>query len=137
MYNELKEIQKLIFKGDDLMDQDTLFELQDRITELTLTVAIKENKTNDLVKSFPWLYKVEERKVWNMFPSKEIIQVIKNRYSKGQRVELVNMNDPYTTLKPGDKGYVDFVDDYGTVFVNWDNGSKLGVVYGEDAIKKI
>ena len=68
---------------------------------------------------------------------KEIIQVIKNRYSKGQRVELVNMNDPYTTLKPGDKGYVDFVDDCGTVFVNWDNGSKLGIIYNKDAIKKI
>ena len=63
MYNELKEIQKLIFKGDDLMDQETLFELQDRITELTLQVAQKENKTDDLVKSFPWLYKVEERSV--------------------------------------------------------------------------
>lgn len=61
MYNELKEIQKLIFKGDDLMNQETLFELQEKITELTLTVAQKENKTNDLVKSFPWLYQVEER----------------------------------------------------------------------------
>ena len=32
---------------------------------------------------------------------------------------------------------VDFVDDIGTVFVNWDNGSRLGVVYGEDVIKRI
>lgn len=61
MYNELKELLKLVFKDDDRMDQDTLFELQDKITELTLQVAQKENKTNDLVKSFPWLYQVEER----------------------------------------------------------------------------
>jgi len=47
--------------GGSSLDQETLFELQEKITELTLTVAQKENKTNDLVKSFPWLYKVEER----------------------------------------------------------------------------
>lgn len=46
------------------------------------------------------------------------------------------MSDPYTTLKPGDKGTVNFVDDTATVFVDWDNGSTLGVVYGEDVIKK-
>ena len=56
MYNELKEILKLSFKDDDRMDQDTLFDLQDRITDLTLRIAQKENKTDDLVKSFPWLY---------------------------------------------------------------------------------
>lgn len=56
MYNELKELLRLSFKDDDRMDQDTLFELQDKITELTLQVAQKENKTNDLVKSFHWLY---------------------------------------------------------------------------------
>jgi len=56
MYNELKELLKLTFKDDDRMDQDTLFDLQDRITDLTLRVAQKENKTDDLVKSFPWLY---------------------------------------------------------------------------------
>lgn len=61
MYNELKEILKLSFKDDDRMDQDTLFDLQDRITDLTLRIAQKENKTDDLVKSFPWLYQVEER----------------------------------------------------------------------------
>lgn len=61
MYNELKEILKLSFKDDDRIDQDTLFDLQDRITDLTLRIAQKENKTDDLVKSFPWLYQVEER----------------------------------------------------------------------------
>lgn len=61
MYNELKELLKLSFKDDDRMDQDTLFELQDRITELALQVAIKENQTYDLLKNFSWLYKVEER----------------------------------------------------------------------------
>ena len=59
MYNELKKIQQLIWKDDDRMDQDTLFELQDCVSGLILEVAKKENKTNDLTKSFPWLYKTE------------------------------------------------------------------------------
>jgi hypothetical protein len=53
----------------------------------------------------------------------------------GKRIELVSTTDPYTSLKPGDKGTVDFVDDIGTVHVTWDNGSKLGLVPGEDQFK--
>ena len=47
------------------------------------------------------------------------------------------MDDPYSKLKPGDKGTVSCVDDTGTVFVNWDCGSSLGAVYGVDEIRKI
>jgi hypothetical protein len=47
------------------------------------------------------------------------------------------MNDPYSTLKPGDKGTVDFIDDTGTIFCNWDSGSTLGIVYGEDVVKRL
>jgi len=56
MYEELKKIQSLLWKDDDRMDQETLFELQDYVSKLILNVAKEENKTNDLVKSFPWLY---------------------------------------------------------------------------------
>lgn len=56
MYEQLKEIQKLIFKDDDLMQQDTLFDLQEKIALLTLQVAQHEGKTEDLIKSFKWLY---------------------------------------------------------------------------------
>lgn len=45
------------------------------------------------------------------------------------------MTDPHTHLKPGDLGTVDFVDDTGTVFVNWDSGPTLGTVYGADEIR--
>ena len=51
------------------------------------------------------------------------------------RIELVSMSDPYTSLKPGDRGTVTFVDDTGTVSVDWDNGSTLGAIYGEDEIR--
>ena len=59
----------------------------------------------------------------------------KERYKPGCRVELVSMSDPYTDLKPGDRGEVTDIDAIGTVFVNWDNGSKLGIAYGADEIK--
>jgi hypothetical protein len=62
---------------------------------------------------------------------------LRNEYPPGTRVELVQMNDPYAKVKPGDKGTVDFIDDTGTLFCKWDNGSTLGVVYGEDQVKRL
>ncbi len=71
------------------------------------------------------------------FPSKETVARLREMYPKGTRVELVSMDDPYTRLKPGDKGRVDFVDDGGTLHTAWDNGSHLGIVYGVDQVRKI
>ena len=71
------------------------------------------------------------------FPSRAVVERLREQYPRGTRVELISMNDPYTKLKSGDRGTVSFVDDFGTVFVNWDCGSGLGVVYGEDRIRKI
>ena len=67
----------------------------------------------------------------------EMLQALKSQYPPGTRVELVRMEDPYTRLKPGDQGSVSFIDDTGTIFVNWDSGSRLGVVFGEDEIRNI
>ena len=70
--------------------------------------------------------------------SREALQHIREQYPVGARVELTKMRDPYnTTLYPGTKGTVLFVDDIGTIHVAWDCGSSLGVVYGEDACKVI
>ena len=73
----------------------------------------------------------------NNFPKPEVVTALKARYPKGTRVELVSMDDPYTSLKPGDQGTVEYVDDIGTIFVRWDNGSGLGVAYGADIIHKL
>ena len=72
-----------------------------------------------------------------VFPDKSTVDRIRNEYPAGTRVELVSMNDPYTKIPKGTKGTVRTVDDTGTIFVNWDNGSGLGVVYGEDMCRKI
>lgn len=50
----------------------------------------------------------------------------------GKRVTLLRTSDPYTNLKAGDEGVVNYIDDTGTVFVKWDNGSSLGLIEGED-----
>ena len=73
----------------------------------------------------------------NGFPSPALVERRRAQYPTGCRVELVSMDDPYTKLRPGDQGTVSFVDDIGTVFVDWDSGSKLGVAYAADQIKKI
>lgn len=73
----------------------------------------------------------------NRFPSKEIVENLRREYPVGTRIELVHMDDPYSKLKPGDQGTVRVVDDIGTIFCNWDCGSSLGVVYGEDTIRKL
>ena len=64
------------------------------------------------------------------------IGMLRINYPKGTRVELVKMDDakapPIGTL-----GTVTTVDSIGTIHVNWDNGSTLGVVLGEDICWKI
>ncbi len=69
--------------------------------------------------------------------SKETLTMLREKYPAGTRVELVNMEDPYTSLTAGDKGTVRHVDDMGTIHINWDCGSSLGVVYGVDIVKRI
>ena len=73
----------------------------------------------------------------NEIISKAALEARRARYQPGTRVELVRMTDPYTNLKPGDRGTVTTIDSIGTVFVDWDSGSTLGVAYGADEIKVI
>lgn len=73
----------------------------------------------------------------NGFPSKETVARVRKMYPSGCRVALISMNDPYTELSAGEHGSVELVDDTGTVFVAWDSGSHLGVVYGVDVIKRL
>ena len=69
--------------------------------------------------------------------SRKEVEVLRKRYPKGTRVELVSLEDPYARIPEGTKGTVDAVDDIGTIHVRWDNGSRLGAVPGVDEIKVI
>ena len=68
---------------------------------------------------------------------KEYITLLKNKYPKGTRVKLIYTSDPYTRLQSGECGTVRIVDDVGTIHINWDRGSCLGLIPGEDAFKII
>lgn len=69
------------------------------------------------------------------FPSKDIVERIRRQYPAGCRVELLRMDD--VQAPPiGTKGTVTGVDDTASIMVNWDNGSGLNVVYGEDLCRR-
>ena len=53
------------------------------------------------------------------------------QYLIGKRVVFMRSSDPYTKLVWGDEGIVNSVDDLGTVHINWDNGSTLGMITSE------
>ncbi len=72
-----------------------------------------------------------------MFPSEATVKSLREQYPEGTRVALVNMDDPYSKLSPGDRGTVRHVDDAGTIHVRWDSGSGLGIAYGEDSCRKL
>lgn len=50
----------------------------------------------------------------------------------GVRIRLISTTDEFTRLRYGDEGTVTLIDDTGTVFVKWDNGSSLGLLAGHD-----
>ena len=70
-------------------------------------------------------------------PSRKTIERLNREYPEGTRVELQEMDDPYSKIPIGTKGTVMDVDDMGTIHVKWDNGSHLGIVYGVDRCRKI
>lgn len=68
--------------------------------------------------------------------SREALQALRDRFPRGTRVELVQMDDPQAP-PVGTKGTVLGVDDIGSIMVRWDNGSGLNVAYGEDVCRKM
>lgn len=72
-----------------------------------------------------------------IYIKKEELDALRERYPQGCRVELVRMEDPYREMPPGLKGVVTGVDDSGSIHVDWQNGSSLAVIFGEDHAVKI
>ena len=67
---------------------------------------------------------------------RETIEYLRESFPRGCRVEILRMADPQAP-PVGALGTVIGVDDVGTIHVNWDNGSSLGVAYGEDDCRRI
>ena len=70
------------------------------------------------------------------FPNRATVERVKAAYPRGTRVELIEMNDPQAP-PIGTRGTVVAVDDTASLIMNWDNGSGLNVVYGEDRVRVV
>ena len=70
------------------------------------------------------------------FPSREQIELVRRQYPAGARIRLVQMDDPQAP-PIGTEGTVTGVDDTGSILVDWDNGSGLNVVHGEELVMRI
>ena len=68
------------------------------------------------------------------FPSREQIAVLRERYPRGTRVELLGMNDPQAP-PTGTMGEVMGVDDAGQILVRWETGSSLSLISGVDSFR--
>ena len=71
-----------------------------------------------------------------MQSNERIVKRIKELYSVGCRVVLDKMDDKQAP-PVGTQGTVMFVDAIGTIHVNWDTGSSLGVALGGDQRHRI
>lgn len=71
-----------------------------------------------------------------MFINKTKLEFLRKKYPVGCRVELLRMDD-FQAPPIGTKGTVRGVDDIGSIMVDWDNGSGLNVIYGEDSCRRI
>lgn len=72
----------------------------------------------------------------NLHMRPEMLKRIREKYPVGCTVEIIEMCDPYRDMPAGLRGTVTHVDDTGTVFADWENGSTLGAVFGEDRIRR-
>ena len=70
------------------------------------------------------------------FPDRRFVEMLREQYPVGCRVELIEMNDVQAPPR-GTRGTVRGVDDIGSIMVSWDNGCGLSVAYGEDSCRKV
>ena len=82
-------------------------------------------------------YAVDKVLNMNDMIAKAALEARRERYKPGTRIEIVRLEDPLTSLKPGDRGWTEFIDDTGTVFAKFDDGTSLGCLYGVDEIRKV
>ena len=73
----------------------------------------------------------------NLTIKKEELEALREKYPPGCRVELVKMDDPFREMPPGLQGVVTGIDDSGSSHVDWQNGSSLAVIFGEDECRKV
>ena len=71
------------------------------------------------------------------FPTRAQVEAIRAQYPKGTKVRMIRMADDPRPVPAGMVGEVTFVDDIGSVFTRWQNGSGLAFIPGDDAVEII
>lgn len=56
------------------------------------------------------------------------VKEIREKYINGTRIKLLSDMDDKQPIKAGEMAEVEYVDDMGTIHVEWDNGRTLGIV---------
>lgn len=72
----------------------------------------------------------KQSKARNFTP--EEVEYIKHKYITGTKIKLIKIYDLLSTIPSETTGVIERVDDRGTLHINWDNGSTLGLVVGTD-----
>ena len=70
-------------------------------------------------------------------PTRAQVERIRKQYPKGTKVRLNSMPEDPRPIPAGTVGSVQFVDDIGSVFTNWTNGSGRAFIPGTDSVSII
>lgn len=70
------------------------------------------------------------------FPNEKELEKIRQEYPVGTKVQLISMRDAQAP-PAGTIGEVQFVDDFGSIHVHWQNGSSLAVIPDVDEVRKL
>lgn len=70
-------------------------------------------------------------------PTRTQVESIRKQYPAGTKVRMIHMTDPYDPIPKGTVGTVAYVDDAGSVHMNWENGRTLAFIPGEDSVEII
>ena len=71
------------------------------------------------------------------FPSREEILALRKQYDAGTIIELIDMQDEWSNLRPGDIGTVQYVDNANQIQMCWRHGSRLALISGVDSFRNI
>jgi hypothetical protein len=62
----------------------------------------------------------------------EWVKFMREQYSSGTRLRLIEMIDPYAPVPPGTEGSIAHIDDQCQIHMKWDNGRTLALIPGVD-----
>ncbi len=73
----------------------------------------------------------------NGFPTPQQVAMTRLNYPSGCRIQLDDMQDPYSPVPPGTCGTFQMVDSSGHIYMEWDNGRMLSLIPGMDSFHRI